>query len=151
MVTITPGTGTRAGTGASPGPSCGIPLPRHVALARDIAQGVVSLTTGPDGADPASLAWPLGLNAYMRRHGAGPAEVVGILAALRVAVLEAGGLDPATEPRPLPVADLTVQAVNAAVYLAGLIRRAAVATGSGPDAVVDDALSHLAVDVALSA
>jgi hypothetical protein len=121
------------------------------AMALDIATGVIALTAGPDGAGPASLAWPLGLSAWMRRHGAGPAEVVATIGALRSAVLEVGGLDAASEPVPLPVADPTVKAVNGAIYLAGLIRRAAAAREVPVDSVIDAAVARIGHGIALTA
>lgn len=123
-------------------------------LAREIALGLVALASGPDGAggaEPTSLAWPLGLSVAMRRHGARPADVVATLAALRAAVLETSGLDRATEPVPLPVADLTMQAVTAALYLVGLIGRASAVTGEPPVAVIEGAVALLSTDVALTA
>jgi hypothetical protein len=120
-------------------------------MARDIAIGVVALTAGPGGADPASLAWPFGLSAWMRRHGAGPAEVWAAIGALRSAVLGACGLDVASEPVLLPMADPTVQAVNGAIYLAGLIRRAAAVTDTSCQAVIDAAADRLAHALALTA
>jgi hypothetical protein len=140
-------------------------------LAADIARGVIALAcgarlepgyqgepgevgepgepgepceAGPERTHPTSLAWPLVLNAHMHRHAASPADVVDALGALRAVVLEVAGLDPSTEPVPLPVADLAVQSVNNAVYLAGLIERASAHADTTPDVLVGWAVERLA-------
>ncbi len=73
---------------------------------------------------------PFGLTATMARHGAGAEDVIEAILALRSAVITAAGLDPTTEPVPLVVGDPKVAVVNLAVYLLGLLDRAATAAST---------------------
>jgi len=73
---------------------------------------------------------PFGLTATMARHGAGAEDVIEAILALRSAVIAASGLDPTTEPVPLVVGDPKVAVVNLAVYLRGLLDRAATAAST---------------------
>jgi hypothetical protein len=77
---------------------------------------------------PGNLTVALGLSLWMRRAGIGSRRARSALLALRHALLEASGLDERTEPVPLVVADPGAAAISLAVYLDGLLRRAAATT-----------------------
>ena len=93
------------------------------------------------GQVPASLSLSFGLSAWMKRFGLGLDETVSTILKLRTALLTVSGLDTASEPVPLRVADRVMFVLNLAVYLDGLLGRAAGALGVSPgeaaDAVVE--------------
>lgn len=90
------------------------------ALAPTLLRGVAEVAgTSPD------LALELGLTAWMRLGGAGPAEALAAMRAARTAILEVADIDPASEPLPLIGVSTKADLLNWAVYLADLVRRAA--------------------------
>ena len=86
---------------------------------------------------------PFGLTASMARLGAEPEDVVEAILTVRRIVIATAGLDPTSEPVPLVVGDPRVAAVNLAVYLQGLLDRAATATGTGRAEVSARVLAEL--------
>jgi hypothetical protein len=93
---------------------------------------------GPVGV---SLSLPFGLSATMRRHGLGLDETISAVESIRAALLSVSGLDTATEPVPLRVPDRVLFVLNLAVYLDGLLGRAArtlgVSRGEAADVTVE--------------
>jgi len=73
------------------------------------------------GQVPASLSLSFGLSAWMKRFGLGLDETVSTILNLRTALLTVSGLDTASEPVPLRVADRVMFVLNLAVYLDGLL------------------------------
>jgi hypothetical protein len=108
-------------------------------FARDVVRCIVSLSDEGPAAGPLSL--PFGLTAWMHRHGAGVSDTIDTLMSLRTALLVAAGLDAGSEPVPLRVADPVLFVLNLAVYLDGLVERAArvlgVSRGDAADAAVE--------------
>ncbi len=74
---------------------------------------------------PGNLSLPLGMSLWMRRGGVGVLGARAALLALRGALLEASGLDARSEPVPLVVADPSAATISLALYLDGLLERAA--------------------------
>jgi len=124
-----------------------VPLPRtvvetgpeRVEFAREVARFVARLSE--DGPLGVSLSLPFGLSASMKRHGMGLDETVGTVLDLRTALLALPGLDAVSEPVPLRVPDRVMFVLNLAVYLDGLLSRAArvlgVSRGEAADAAVE--------------
>lgn len=90
-----------------------------------------------------SLSVPFGINASMKRHGLGLDEVVIAVLELRRALLALPGLDAVSEPVPLRVPDRAVFVLNLAVYLGGLLDRAAGVLGVSRGEAADAALELL--------
>ena len=95
------------------------------------------------GQVPASLSLCFGLSAWMKRFGLGLDETVTTILSLRKALLSVSGLDAASEPVPLRVADRVMFVLNLAVYLDGLLARAARALGVSPGEAADAAVELL--------
>lgn len=85
----------------------------------------------------------LALSLPMARHRVGPAGLVGALRLLRETLLEISGLDPGIEPVPLAAGEPQVAAVAVAVYVVGLLARAACAAGSDRATVARAAAARL--------
>jgi len=96
---------------------------------------------GPVGV---SLSLPFGLSATMRRHGLGLDETISAVESIRAALLSVSGLDTATEPVPLRVPDRVLFVLNLAVYLDGLLGRAARTLGVSRGEAADVAVELLA-------
>jgi hypothetical protein len=113
--------------------------PGGVDFASDVVRCIVSLSDEGPAAGPLSL--PFGLTAWMKRHGADLSDTIDTVLRLRGALLAAAGLDAGSEPVPLRVADPVLFVLNLAVYLDGLVGRAAralgVARGDAADAAVE--------------
>jgi hypothetical protein len=89
-------------------------------LAPTLLRGVAEVAgTSPD------LALELGLTAWMRLGGAGPAETLAAMRAARTAILDVAEMDPSSEPLPLTGISPKTDLLTWAVYLADLVRRAA--------------------------
>lgn len=106
-----------------------------------IARGLVEL--GPEDLGAGSLVLPLSVSLWLRRAGADLPGGRGAMLALRAALLQAAGMDVASEPVPLLAGDDRTIVLHLAVYLLGLLDRAVSACGDDADAVVDRALSLL--------
>jgi hypothetical protein len=89
---------------------------------------------------PDSLTLLLTLSTWIRRTGLGVGDARDGLLGLRLHLLEVSGTDRTTEPVPLVVHDDRRAVVNLAVYMVGLIRRAAAAVGVDPSQIVEIAL-----------
>lgn len=112
---------------------------------RRVAAEVAAVLARATDADlhEASLTLPLALSVCMERHGARPEDVIAAMQVLRDTVLAVSGLDPASEPVPLIVGEPATAAVRLALYLHGLVGRAARAMDGGPDVVAAAASAAL--------
>jgi hypothetical protein len=76
----------------------------------------------------------------MKRYGVGLDETIDAMLRLRSALVSVSGIDATSEPVPLRVSDRSVFVLNLAVYLDGLLGRAAgvleVTPGEAADAAV---------------
>ncbi len=108
-------------------------------LLQDVGRGLARL----GGEGPESLTVTLGLSLWMRRNGAGLPELCEALLQLRLAVLDAAGVDPVSEPTPLVVRDLRTSALNLAHYLCDLLDRAAATAATSPIDVAEQAVAAL--------
>jgi hypothetical protein len=110
-------------------------------FASEVLHCVARLSGG--GQVAASLSLSFGLSAWMKRFGLGLDETVDTILSLRTALLSVSGLDTASEPVPLRVADRVIFVLNLAVYLEGLLGRAARALGVSPGEAADAAVELL--------
>jgi hypothetical protein len=81
--------------------------------------------------DPASgdLSLELGVSAWMRSHATTLDDARDLLLDLRHHILEAAGLDEATEPLPFVGRSPRLDVIMLISYVAGLLRRGATASG----------------------
>jgi len=111
---------------------------------RFVHEAVLGLATlRAEDLAPGNLTVPLGLSLWMRRGGIGVMRARTALLALRDTVLHVSGLDARTEPVPLVVADPGAASISLALYLYGLLDRAAGAMCSSRLDVAERALEHL--------
>jgi len=126
-----------------------------------VTEPVPAIETGPTGIDFAdeilhciahlcaagplegSLGLCFGLSAWMKRYCVGLDETVDAILRLRSALVSVSGLDEASEPVPLRVTDRAVFVLNLAVYLDGLLGRAAGVLGVTPGEAADAAVGLL--------
>jgi hypothetical protein len=85
----------------------------------------------------------LGVSVWISRSGECLDDAVGVMLAMRTALIKASGLDPAAEPVPFWGADPRRDVLNLADYLRGLIGRAAREAGCGREAIVTRALESV--------
>jgi hypothetical protein len=111
----------------------------QTAFAPLAARGIAGLV--PEDLTRGNLTLELGLSLWMHRTGTDLAEVTSALLAVRDALLGAAGLDRTSEPVPLLAGDAKTAALALAIYLDGLIDRAARRAETTRDAVVDAALA----------
>lgn len=109
-------------------------------FSRAAARGIALL--GPEDRGDDSLTLPLGLSLWISRSRIDLEEALDALMALRLAVLDAAGLDRRSEPTPLRTADLRVAVVNLARYLDDLLARAARVAGISRLALVEEVLGE---------
>jgi hypothetical protein len=83
---------------------------------------------GPEDLAHGNLTIPLGLSLWMRRGRIRVETARDAMLELRAALLRASGLDERTEPVPLLVVDPVAATISLAVYMDGLLQRAARAT-----------------------
>ncbi len=79
----------------------------------------------PEDLSHGNLTVPLGLSLWMRRGRIRVETARDAMLALRDALLKASGLDEHTEPVPLLLADPVAATINLAIYMDGLLQRAA--------------------------
>jgi hypothetical protein len=96
----------------------------------------------PSGQAGTDLACELGLSAWMRRTGTSLDAAPARLWAIRQAVIEAGGLDPATEPIPLGGRSPRLKVLSLVAYLGELVDRAATRLGCDRTEVIALALER---------
>ena len=107
-------------------------------------------TLAPPGTVQADIALELGLCAWMHRCDTDLDEALDRLWGVRGAVLEAGRLDPDTEPIPFGGRQPQSALVNLVIYLGELLVRAASSSGWDTRTLVDRACEHLASPAARS-
>jgi hypothetical protein len=97
--------------------------------------------------DPTSgdLSLELGLSVWMRRSGVSLEEARRALLALRMHVIEACGLDPATEPVPFVGRAPRLDVVTLISYLGQLLRRGASAADLSIRALAERVMAQLPV------
>ncbi len=125
---------------AEPGPAIETG-PIGTDFAREVLRCIARLPG--EGQVTASLSLCFGLSAWMKRFGLGLDETVNTILNLRTALLSVSGLDAASEPVPLRVADRVMFVLNLAVYLDGLLGRAARVLGVSPGEAADAAVELL--------
>ena len=79
----------------------------------------------PEDLSQGNLTVPLGLSLWMRRGRIRVETARDAMLKLRTALLRASGLDEKTEPVPLLVADPVAATISLALYMDGLLQRAA--------------------------
>lgn len=89
------------------------------------------------------LLLDLGVSVWISRSGECLQDAVGVMLAMRTALIQASGLHSASEPVPFWGADPRLDLLNLAAYLRGLIGRAAREAQCGRDAIVEQALQLL--------
>lgn len=99
------------------------PTDAPLAFVAEAARGLAMLT--PEDLEGGILTLPFGLSAWMKRGGVDMAGAVEGLLVLRSALLAASGLEAGCEPVPMLARDGRTALINLAVYLDGLMRRAA--------------------------
>jgi hypothetical protein len=114
------------------------PIERFV---HEAMRGLAELT--PADLVPENLSLPLGLSVWMRRGNIGLAGARRALLVLRGALLAVSGLDESTEPVPLVVADPVAAIMSLAVYLDGLLVRAAAEAALSRAELAERALAAL--------
>ena len=98
---------------------------------------------GPDDLGHGNLTLPLGVSVWMRRGKVGLDQARAAMFGLRRAVLVVSGLDDRTEPVPLVVADPVAATISLAVYLEGLLERAATTLGVSRRELAERVVAHL--------
>ena len=98
----------------------------------------------PEDRRAGNLSLPLGLSLWMRRGGVDVHGARHSLLELRDALVAVAGMDAITEPVPLQVADPVAATVSVAVYVDGLLTRAAGAAGTTRVDMAERAVSMLA-------
>ena len=96
----------------------------------------------PSGVSGADLACELGLSAWLRLTDTTIEDAPGHLWAGREAILEAGGMDTATEPIPMGARSPRLAVLNLVAYLGDLLDRAAARLGCDRQAVIAEALGQ---------
>jgi len=96
----------------------------------------------PPGQTRADLGCELGLTAWMHLTGTELEEAPRLVWAIRQAILEAGGLDGASEPTPIGGRSPRLDLLNLVGYLGDLVGRAAAHLGCDRDAVIAMALDR---------
>lgn len=114
---------------------------KGIAFADELLHCIAQLCAG--GPLEGSLGLCFGLSAWMKRYGVGLDETVEVILRLRSALVSVSGLDEASEPVPLRVTDRAVFVLNLAVYVEGLLRRAAGVLGITPREAADAAVGLL--------
>jgi hypothetical protein len=116
------------------------PLECASALLSRLDQLVSAGSVEPD------LGLELGLSAWMRMTGTAVDDAPAQMLRIRRALLDAAGLDSATEPAPFIGRSARSDVLHLAIYLADLVGRAAVAAGCERGDLVEGALSLLALE-----
>jgi len=110
-------------------------------FAREAAFGLAVLSPGDLVAG--NLTMIFALSAWLRICDTGPVPACSGLLSLRRALLEASGLDEATEPVPLLAGNPRNALLGLSVYLHGLICRSAARTHKPTQSIVEEALEFL--------
>jgi hypothetical protein len=110
---------------------------RAVGLTRGIA------TLIPDDLCTGNLGLELGLSLWMSRADLALSDACSILLTVRDALVATSDLDPDQEPIPLLAGDDRTATLGLAIYLHGLVDRAASHTGRSRNAVAEAAIAAL--------
>jgi len=89
------------------------------------------------------LSLELGLSVWLHRSATSPEDARTAMLELRLAIVEASGLDPRSEPFPLIGRTAEKDLVNLAGYLGSLVSRAAGACGRQNGELVELAINRL--------
>jgi len=111
------------------------------AFAPALLRGLAEL--GPVVPFSGDLTLELGLSVWLRRCGLSVLAARECLVALRPVVIDACGLDAASEPVPLVGHSPRADVLSLATYLADLMRRVAAATGRGVPVIVAQVVAAL--------
>jgi hypothetical protein len=114
--------------------------PEPIEFAPAVLRGLRVLA--PSGQTEPDLACELGLTAWMRLTGTDAEDAARHLRAVRHAILEAGGLDVATEPVPMGGRSSRLALLNQIVYLGDLLARAAAHRGCDGETLIALALER---------
>jgi hypothetical protein len=114
---------------------------RELELTPLLARGLAILE--PEDLHPGNLTLELGLSLWMRRTRSDLRGVRDALLKVRGALLEAGGLDRQTEPIPLLAGDDRTAVLSLALYIKGLVNRAAHSAQRSRREIVEAALNLL--------
>jgi hypothetical protein len=109
---------------------------------------------GPVDPFSGDLSLQLGVSVWLRTNGTPLLEAPGRLLHIRELIIEAGGLDPATEPVPLVGRSPRSDVLHLVAYVGELLRRAGAASGRSVQAVARLVIAELppeAEDAALGA
>jgi hypothetical protein len=98
---------------------------------------------GPVDPTSGDLSLELGLSVWMRRSGLSLEEARRGLLGLREVMIEACGLDPATEPVPFVGRAPRLDVMNLIAYLGLLLRRGASAAGLSTRALAERVMAEL--------
>ncbi len=98
---------------------------------------------GPVDPFSGDLSLELGISVWLRRSGTSLMEARGSLMEVRRLIIEACGLDRATEPVPLVGRSPRSDLVNLVAYLGDLLRRASSEAGCTVRSVVDQVVAEL--------
>jgi hypothetical protein len=113
----------------------------HVELTALLVRGLVTLE--PDDFPPANMTLELGLTLWMTRARSDLPAVRRSLFELRQALLEASVLEEKSEPIPLMAGDERKAVLSLAVYVWGLLQRAARSVESPAVALAEEVLAQL--------
>ncbi|MHB1584708.1 MAG: hypothetical protein ACYCU7_09385 [Acidimicrobiales bacterium] len=119
-----------------------VPTANRQLFAPLVARGLASLD--PDDLAEGNLTLQLDLSTWLRRSGLDLTDAVQAMLDVRDALVDVGRLDARTEPVPLLAGDARTAVLSLAIYLDGLVRRAAGAAGLSRRSVVEQALDQLA-------
>ena len=98
---------------------------------------------GPVDLASGDLSLELGISIWLRRNETPLEEARHLLLDIRQQVLEASGLDAATEPVPLVGRSPRLDVVNLVAYVGDLLRRGAAAAGCAPRALAARVMAEL--------
>lgn len=90
----------------------------------------------------ADLALELGLSAHLQLSDIEVDDAIAQMWAVRQAILEAGDMDPSTEPIPFGGRDERLELLNMALYLGNLMERAAMLNDCDRDDIVARAMAR---------
>jgi len=106
-----------------------------------LLQGVAEL--GPVDLGSGDLSLELGISVWLRRNETSLEDARHTLLDLRRRVLEASGLDKASEPVPFVGRNLRLDVVNLVAYIGDLLRRGAHALSCTPSALATRVMAEL--------
>jgi hypothetical protein len=112
-----------------------------VDFAQEVLRGIATIE--PPAAGESDLRLELGLSLWMRRSGTDVEAARPAMLAMRAALVEASGIDLATEPFPLCGVDPRLDVLNLGTYLRRLMVRATTRTQCDASLLAERALERL--------